>query len=238
MPESRPLRWELVFLALGWVMVSVAHYMGLFVAPPEAMMGETGRILYAHVPTAWNALLTYFFAFIAAIGALWTGRTAWDAATTALVEVGLVLNALLLAQGSIWAKPTWGVYWTWDPRLTTTAVMVVSFGAVLLLRTAVSSPGRRLTVTAISTIVAFVNVPIVYMSVKWWKTLHQDFSSPETVSNTMVLPLRLAAFGILFLVIGFAASRARKLRARIAREADAPELPDVPAALNLPQEAD
>ena len=77
-------------------------------------MGDVGRILYAHVPTAWVGLLTYLVAFIAAIGALATGKVAWDAMVEATVEVGLLLNVLLLVQGSLWAKPTWGVYWTWD----------------------------------------------------------------------------------------------------------------------------
>ena len=114
---------------LGW-----AHYQGLFIAPPEAMMGDVGRILYAHVPAAWNALLTYLVAFIAAVGSLYTAKRGWDALVEASVEVGVLLNALLLVQGSLWAKPTWGVYWTWDPRLTTCAIMVVAFGVVLALR--------------------------------------------------------------------------------------------------------
>lgn len=230
-------RWEIPVGLLGVVLIAWGHFNGLVVAPPEAMMGDVGRILYVHVPTAWVGLTTYLVAFICAIGALWTGRRGWDAAVEASVEVGVLLNGLLLAQGSIWAKPTWGVYWTWDPRLTTSAVMVVAFAGVLLLRRMTDQPERRLTVSSISTIVAFVNVPIVYLSVKWWRTLHQNFSSPDTVSSTMVTPLRVAAFGMLFLAIGMIATRWRIAMAQLAAESDAVDLPEPPTPLDLGAQA-
>ena len=198
-----------VFIGLGLMLVLVGHYMGLFVAPPEAMMGDVGRILYVHVPTAWVALLTYLIAFIVGIGSLWTGKKGWDATLEASIEVGVLLNILLTIQGSIWAKPTWGIWWTWDPRLTTTAIMVLSFIGVLLLRQLIENAERRALVSAVGSIIAFVNVPIVYFSVKWWRTLHQDFSSPDTVSSPMVIPLRIAAFGMLFLMIGMIIARQR-----------------------------
>jgi heme exporter protein C len=218
--------WELWLGLLGTALLVWSHYTGLFVAPPEAMMGDVGRILYAHVPTAWVGLLTYLVAFIAAIGALATGRAAWDAMVEASVEVGLLLNVLLLVQGSLWAKPTWGVYWTWDPRLTTCAIMVVAFGVVLGLRRQIDEPARRLTLSSAATIVAFVNVPIVYLSVKWWRTLHQPYSSPETVDSAMVTPLRVAAFGMLFLATGFVVRRWRISLASLRYEFDAPDLPE------------
>jgi len=218
-------RWESLLGIVGLLMLIGAHYVGLFVAPPEAMMGDVGRILYAHVPTAWIGLLTYLVAFIAGIGALLTGRAAWDAMVEATVEVGLLLNVLLLIQGSLWAKPTWGVYWTWDPRLTTCAIMVVAFGVVLALRKQIEDPARRLTLSSVATIIAFINVPIVYMSVKWWRTLHQDFSSTDTVSNTMVTPLRIAAFGMLFLATSFVVRRWRVSLKQLNAEFEAPDLP-------------
>jgi heme exporter protein C len=186
-----------------------------------------------HVPTAWVGLTTYLVAFIAAIGALWTGKLGWDALVEATVEVGVVLNGLLLIQGSIWAKPTWGVYWTWDPRLTTSAVMVVAFGAILVLRKMIDQPPRRMTLSAVATIVAFVNVPITYMSVKWWRTLHQNFSSPETVSSAMVTPLRVAAFGMLFLATALVIRRWRIGYWRLSAEAAASDMPPKPAPLDL-----
>ncbi len=226
-------RWEIAIGILGFLMLAVAHYIGLFVSPAEAMMGDVGRILYAHVPTAWVGLLTYLVAFIAAIGALLSGKAAWDALVEASVEVGLLLNAVLLIQGSLWAKPTWGVFWTWDPRLTTTAIMVVAFGVVLALRRQIDDPQRRLTISSVATIVAFVNVPIVYMSVKWWRTLHQNFSSPETVDPMMVIPLRLAAFGMLFISTAFVVRRWRIAMAGLRVDFEAPDLPAAPTPLKV-----
>lgn len=224
---------ELVLGGLGLALLGWGHFNGLVVAPPEAMMGDVGRILYVHVPTAWIGLATYLAAFIAAIGTLWTGKAAWDAAVESTVEVGVILNALLLFQGSIWAKPTWGVYWTWDPRLTTSAIMVVAFGGIMVLRRMIDQPPRRMTISAIATIVAFVNVPITYMSVKWWRTLHQNFSSPETVSSTMVTPLRVAAVGMLLLATAMIIARWRIAHRALAAETAESELPPEPQPLEL-----
>jgi heme exporter protein C len=210
--------------------------MGLFVAPPEAMMGDVGRILYAHVSTAWISLVAFLFAFFAAIGALWSGRRSWDASVVGFVEVGVVLTALLLFQGSVWARPTWGVWWTWDPRLTTSAILLVAFSAVLLLRSVIDQPDRRMLVTSVATIVAFVDVPIVYMSIKWWNSLHQDFSSPDTVSSYMVTPLRISAFGMLFLMLAFVGMRRRIELTRLKKEWSMQPPPERPAALNLADE--
>jgi heme exporter protein C len=231
------IRTEIILWLLGITLVAVGHFNGLVVAPPEAMMGDVGRILYVHVPTAWVGLTIYLVAFIAAIGSLWTSKLGWDALVEATVEVGVVLNGLLLLQGSIWAKPTWGVYWTWDPRLTTSAVMVVAFGGILVLRSMIDQPSRRMTLSAVATIVAFVNVPITYMSVKWWRTLHQNFSSPDTVSSTMVTPLRVAAFGMLFLAIALVIRRWRIANGRLQAEAAASDMPAAPTPLDLGAQA-
>lgn len=227
------MKWEVGLGLLGFGLLATGHALGLFVAPPEAMMGDVGRILYVHVPTAWVALCAYLVAFIAAIGVMLNGKMTWDAFTEAAIEVGVLLNAMLLIQGSIWARPTWGVWWTWDPRLTTSAVMVMAFTAILVLRRLIEAPERRMTVGAVSTIVAFVNVPIVYFSVKWWRTLHQPFSSPKTVDAMMVWPLRIAAFGMLFLAISFMVSRWRIGKARLEAEAAAPEQPVLPPPVEL-----
>lgn len=229
------MTWDRASLVLGLLLLVTGHGLGLFWAPPEAMMGDVGRILYVHVPTAWVALVTFLVAFVAAIGSLWSGRLRWDAAVESAAEVGVLLNGLLLVQGSIWARPTWGVWWSWDPRLTTTAVMMISFAVVLLLRRVIDEPGRRQVVSGVATIVAFVNVPIVYMSVKWWRTLHQPMSSPETVDSMMVLPLRIAAFGMLFLAIGMMGLRGRIALRALRDEAEAPELPPERARLELPE---
>ena len=217
---------------LGLALLAVGSYIGLFVAPAERYMGEGQRIMYVHVPSAWVAMLCYTAAFAFAIAGLWSGRPRWDALTTVAIEVGAVLNALLLVQGSIWARATWGVWWDWDVRLTTSLVMLLLFAGVLALRSFVEDSHRRATWTAVATIVAFVDVPLVYFCVRWWRSLHQVQSTPETVSSAMVLPLRINAFAMLGLAIWFIAKRAQ-LEARRLRNEHVEEPARVSAGLEV-----
>ena len=197
------------FGLLGLGLLLVGSYLGLFVAPAERFMGQVQRIMYVHVPCAWVAMVCYLAAFVFAVTGLWNGKPRWDALTTGAIEVGAVLNALLLVQGSIWARATWGVWWDWDVRLTTSLVMLLLFAGVLTLRSFVDDSDRRATWTAVATIVAFVDVPLVYFCVRWWRSLHQVQSSPETVSSTMVVPLRLNAIALLLIAIWLIAKRAK-----------------------------
>jgi heme exporter protein C len=220
------------FLVLGVSLLLWGSTWGLFYAPAEAYMGEVQRIMYVHVPTAWNAMLVLTFAFVCAVAFLFTSRWGLDHYHEAAIEVGIVLSALLCAQGAIWAKPTWGVWWDWDPRLTTTAVLVFAFGGILALRAFVDDPVKRAVWSAVATIVAYVDVPIVYFSVRWWNSLHQLQSTPETVSRAFHWPLRINAFGILFLWIGLVMLRARVAALRLREETELPE--SSPAASPAP----
>jgi len=199
---------------LGPVLLIAGSYLGLFVAPPERHMGEVQRIMYVHVPSAKIAMLFYLLAFTLAIVSLWTGKKRWDDRMTGAIEVGVVLNALLLVQGSIWGRATWGVWWDWDVRLTTSLVMLLLFGGVLTLRGMAGSPERRRRWSAVATIIAFVDVPLVYFCVRWWRSLHQVQSSPETVDAAMVLPLRLNFSGLLLIGLACVLWRAAIERAR------------------------
>jgi len=205
-----------VLVALGVALLLAGSWWGLTKAPGEVYMGEVQRIMYVHVPTAWNAMLALSFAFVCALCFLLTNAWKWDSRLEAAMEMGVVLSLLLCIQGSIWAKPTWGVWWDWDPRLTTTAVMVFAFGGILALRAFVDDPARRAVWSAVACIVAFVDVPIVYFSVKWWNSLHQAQSTPQTVSS---------AFGILFLWTGLVALRSRVASLRLRNELG-PPLPE------------
>jgi heme exporter protein C len=186
-------------------------------------MGEVQRIMYVHVPTAWNAMLVLTLAFVCALGFLFTSRWGFDHHLEASIEAGIVLSALLCMQGAIWAKPTWGVWWDWDPRLTTTAVLLFAFGGILALRAFVDDPVKRAVWSAVAVIVAYVDVPIVYFSVRWWNSLHQLQSTPQTVSSAFHWPLRINAFGILFLWIGLVMLRARVAALRLQEEMRVPE---------------
>ncbi len=215
-----------IMAALGVLCLAFGSYYGLFVAPPEQYMGEVQRIMYVHVPTAWNALLAMTLAFACAVIFLFNPDYKWDSRMEGAIEVGVVLAFLLCCQGAIWAKPTWGVWWDWDPRLTTTAVLLFAFLGILALRRFVEDPARRAIWSAVSTIIAYVDVPIVYFSVRWWNSLHQQQSNPGTVSKQFWLPLRLNAFGILFLMVAFIMLRAQLATLRRKQEM-APPLPDV-----------
>jgi len=215
-----------ILLGLGIIFLAIGSYIGLFVAPPEALMGQVQRIMYVHVPTAWNALLALTFAFVCAVIFLFKSDWKWDARMEAAIEVGVVLGFLLCCQGSIWAKPTWGVWWDWDPRLTSVAVLLFAFLGILALRGFVDDPQRRAVWSAVATIIASVDLPIVYYSVKWWNSLHQQPSTPQTVSSQFHWPLRVNAFGVLFLMIGFIMLRTRVARYRLARETAMPRIGD------------
>lgn len=206
--------WEYAVGALGLVLFAVGTYIGLFIAPEERFMGDVQRIMYVHLPCAWVSMLCYLGAFVAAIASLLTSKRIWDTSMVGMIEVGFVLNVLLLAQGSIWGRPTWGVWWAWDVRLITSLLMALLFVGVLVLRAFVEDPERRTTWSAVATIIAFVDVPLVYFCVRWFRSLHQVQSSPETVNSMMVLPLRINSFAVLFLAIFFIALRTRLELAR------------------------
>ncbi len=214
-----------ILVALGVAIFAVGSRWGLAVAPAEHYMGETQRIMYVHVPTAWNAIIALGFAFVSAMAWLIKGGWKWDARLEAGAELGTLLALLLCIQGAIWAKPTWGVWWDWDPRLTTSAVMVFAFAGILALRRYVSDPGRRATWSAVTTIVAFVDVPIVYFSVNWWNSLHQTQSTPSTVASAFRIPLYTNAIGFLIFTIGILMIRSRAAEIRL-RDEIAPPLHD------------
>jgi heme exporter protein C len=215
-------------VAVGGALLLAGCFWGLVYAPAEVWMGDVYRIFYIHVPTAWNGLLLLTAAFVCAIMYLLKGDFTWDDRLEATMEAGVVLSALLTVQGSIWARPTWGVWWTFDPRLTTTAILVFAFAGILALRTSLKEPRRRAMVTSVATIVAAADVPLVYFSVRFWNSIHQIQSSPETVSAAFVWPLRVNAIAVLILMAGLITIRAETV-ARL-REAGAEPPPLAPAS--------
>jgi heme exporter protein C len=225
--------WVLAVLAA--VLLAVGHYLGLAWAPPDREMGDVQRIMYVHVPLQWMAMLMLTLNFGCALAYLFKAGWRKDSLAEASAEVGLVCATLGLITGSIWGRPTWGVYWSWDPRLTAEAIMIVTYTGYLALRRFVEDPERRAVWSAVVGIIGFVNLPIVWFSVRWWRSLHQVQSSPRTVDPEMTLALRVNAFGFLALVALFVLLRYRMaLRERQAEVALPEALP--PAGPSHPQE--
>ena len=221
-----PFHWEYV---LGVVALGVLVYWqinGLFLVPPDSHMGDVARILFVHVPSAWNAFFVFTIAFVAAVLYLVSGRRGFDHVVEGSLEVGTLLTAMLIVQGSIFARPTWGVWWTWDPRLTSSAVMLLTYVGVIVLRSLVEDLERRAVWTAVATILASVNLPITYFSVQIWRSIHQIQTSPGDIDGPLRMAWRINALAFFLLAIFFIAVRWR-IAKTIWERREAPPLPPV-----------
>lgn len=206
--RSMPLVGALAVLAV----VAVAQAFGVLTSPPDRDMGHLQKIMYVHVPAAWNAFLAFVVVLFGSVTYLWKREEKWDLLAASAAEVAAMLTALTIALGSIWGRPTWGVWWTWDPRLTSTAILLVIIVGYLALRSFVDEPERRARWSAVVGILGALNVPIVYMSVRWWRTLHQPQSSPSTVDPAYAWGLRLNAIAFLLVMIWLVRARYRAAR--------------------------
>jgi heme exporter protein C len=221
---------------VGVLMLAAGAYIGLVWAPPDREMGDVQRIMYVHVPAVWMALLCVTANFIASLTYLLTNNWKSDAMAEATAEVGLLFGAIGVPLGAIWGKPTWGVYWTWDPRLTTAAIMLVAYTGYLAMRKFVEDPEKRAVWGAVLGIIAYVDVPIVWFSVRWWKGLHQIQSTPKTVDPDMTFALRWNSFAFLAVMLAFAWYRYRLAMDERRQELALPSALD-PSTPNPNQEA-
>jgi heme exporter protein C len=162
------------FGAAALVSLLVLAVLGLSVAPPDAVQGDAQRLMYLHVPTAWLAYLAFGITALASALYLWprTRSDVWDRVAGSSAELGVLFTGLTLVLGSLWGRPVWGIWWAWDARLVTTAVLFFLYVGYLALRR-IPGPGREKR-AAIAALVAFIDVPIVHFSVEWWRTLHQQ----------------------------------------------------------------
>ena len=212
-PTVRPLSpravWTLRAVGLAaLVTVALTVWLGLWVTPPDQTQGNLVRLVYLHPPVAWVALyLAFGIAALSSLLWLWPRtRTAfWDRLAASAVEVGTVFTALTLITGSLWGRPTWGVFWVWDARLTSTALLLVLFLGYLAVRRVPADPDARARRCAVVAIVSSVDVPIVHFSVNWWHTLHQgstvttpDFNVTIHGAMAWTLLLGFVAFTLCF----------------------------------------
>ena len=162
-----------MFLGLtGGVLMALAQGFIYLYAPVESTMGVVQKIFYTHLPLAWWAFVSFFVVFVASIAYLRTRSSRWDQLAAAAAEVGVLCSALALVTGSLWARHSWGVWWTWDPRLTTTLIMWFVYAGYLVLRTLDLPEERRARIGAVVGIVAFIDVPLVFISARLWRSIH------------------------------------------------------------------
>ncbi|WP_419938523.1 cytochrome c biogenesis protein CcsA [Candidatus Palauibacter sp.] len=188
---------------LGWMaiaLIAVGSVLGLVVLPADALQGEVQRLLYVHVPVAWVMMLAFFVVFLMSILYLVQRRLKWDLLAVSAAELGVLAAVLTLILGTLWGRPTWGIWWAWDPRITTTALLVPIYTGYLVVRSMTEDPEQRARWAAVIGLIAFVQVPIVYLSVFWWRSLHQPPSSPQSMWSAygLVMLLGFVAYTLAF----------------------------------------
>ncbi|MGH9300084.1 MAG: cytochrome c biogenesis protein CcsA [Acidimicrobiales bacterium] len=212
---------------LSLVGIVATVWLGLFVTPDDVNMGSLVRLLYIHPPMAWVSFVAYAMAFLSSLLYLWprTRHARFDRLAGASAEVGVVFTGLTLVTGSIWARPTFGVWWTWDPLLTTTALLFVLYLGYLALRRVPGDPEAVARRSAVAALIAFVDVPIVYFSVEWWRSIHQaptvDLSGRHLyVHGSMAWTLLL---GFVSFTLAYAWMTARRYRLSMLADREAGE---------------
>jgi heme exporter protein C len=214
--------WILTGATLASFVVLAVY--GLVISPPDALQEESVRLLYLHVPAAWTAYMAFGVTAIASILYLIprTRSLAWDRVAGASAELGVIFTGLTLFLGAVWGRPVWGIWWTWDARITTTAVLFFLYLGYLALRRVPGSPETRAKRVAIVAIIAALDIPIVHFSVTWWRTLHQEGTvfNPELsaqISGVMAYTLwwGVLAFTLLFVTLVRARIRLLTLEAAL-----------------------
>ena len=207
-------------LGAGLLALLVGFYFTL-TAPPEVNQGYVYKVIFVHVPSAWVGMVALFVAVFYSLLYLARGNLRYDRVATACIEVALLFLAITNFTGMLWGRPTWGVYWTWEPRLTTFSILLVVYIGYFVVRSAIEDPELRAKASAAISILGAINVPITYMSVKWWRSLHQTQTFDPTTGRSNFDPAMLPALLInilafTLLYIGFV-----RLRAYLAQREDA-----------------
>jgi heme exporter protein C len=207
---GRMIPW---FAGLAIVLAVVGLYIGFFVAPTDFQQGQVYRIIFIHVPAAWMAMFVYVvMAFWAAVGLVFNARLA-SMLALALAPTGAWMAFIALWTGALWGRPTWGTYWVWDARLTSTLLLLFLYLGFLSLHAAIDDPRRADRAAGVLALVGVVNVPIIYFSVQWWNTLHQGASVSLTrapsMATVMLTGMLIMALAFWMYCIAMALARVR-----------------------------
>jgi heme exporter protein C len=207
-------------LGSGLVVLLAGFYLALS-APPDANQGWLVRILYLHVPMAWLCYLAIFGTLAYSVAYLVRRNPKYDRVAAGSAEIGLLFSALTVLSGALWGRPTWGVYWTWEPRLTTFAILIAVYVGYFIVRSAIEDPELRANASAAIGILGSINVPISYMSVKWWRSLHQTQTIDLTTGRVSMEPAMLLALMVNLLAFTLLYFALMRLRGAVAkREAE------------------
>lgn len=213
-------RGEKILAWATFIALFLALYLSLVYAPTEKTMGDIQRLFYFHVASAWLGMLAFFIVFLSSIFYLITREKKWDIYAFASAEIGIVFTTIVLVTGPIWARPIWQTWWTWDPRLTTTLIMWFLYIAYIKIRTSLSEEEKRSRYAAVFGILAFTDVPIVFFSIRWWRTMHPGAvvsGSGIALASDMKIAfyVSLLAFTLLYLLLMVKSSKIETLRAEI-----------------------
>ncbi len=171
--------------AIALVLIALTALYGLVISPPDRQLGETIRIIYMHVPTVSVAYIAFIITAVASAMYLWKRTEFWDLLGASSAELGVLFFALTILEGALWGKTTWGTFWEWEPRLTTSAVLLLVYIGYLAVRAIPTDARTRATRSAIIGLVAVVNIPIVHKAVDWWRGLHQGRTVLSTIDPEM-----------------------------------------------------
>jgi heme exporter protein C len=194
--------------------------LGLFVTKPDEVQGESVRLIYIHPGGAWTAYLAFGVTALASALYLWprTRSRLWDLIAGASAELGVLFIALTLVLGSIWGRATWGVWWTWDARLTTTALLLALYLGYLALRRVPASVEVRSKRSAVAALIAAVDIPIVHMSVEWWRTLHQGRTVLRPHPQIHGLQLQTLLLGVVAMTLVYSGLLIHRFRVELLEE--------------------
>lgn len=223
---------DLGLAAVTALAILASTIMAFLYAPTDALQGDVQRIEYFHVAIAWIAYLAFFVVFLAGALYLWRRDERWDWVAHASAEIGTVFTTLALITGSIWGKAYWGTWWQWDARLTTTLVLWFIYVGYLLLRSYTGRTEAGARNAAVLGIVGFIAVPINYLSIYWWRTLHPDPQIPigqapkAPASVVVTLLIAVLAFTLLYALLLIQVYRLQREQTTVARLRSRVELDD------------